>query len=64
MELGIDIDEEFRKHFGEEWLQGLVERCLRVQGLYSEVELSLLITAMKLFVISIKDIEELMRPPM
>jgi probable rRNA maturation factor len=44
VELSINIDEEFRKHFDEEWLQGLVERCLRVQGLNSEVELSLLLT--------------------
>lgn len=45
MKLGIEIDEEFQKHLGEEWLQGLVESCLTARGLDSEAELSLLITS-------------------
>lgn len=44
MQLGIEIDEEFRKHLNEKWLQGLAECCLRLHEFDSEVELSLFIT--------------------
>lgn len=44
MNLGIEIDEEFQKHFKEERLQKLVERCLKIHEFDSGVELSLLIT--------------------
>ena len=44
MNLGIQIDKDFRKSLNREWLQRVVEQSLTVQDFNSEVELSLVIT--------------------
>lgn len=44
MQLGIEVDGKFRQYVNESRVYELVERCLKIRKLDSEVELSLLIT--------------------
>lgn len=44
MQLGIEVNDEFRKYVNEDLVYELVEHCLKIPKFDSEVELSLLIT--------------------